>query len=169
MCCTAYPFIYLLYAPLLRHVTSCCIKRFQAASRIDMPFCGGEKMTPAWAQRQAELLRDCIVSPDVFQHMVDRLSDFPLPYQHVAGVSQVLITCAIARSFGGSSPLASTPVTHAPYLKPSCIGSALLTSDVVSTLAVSRAKSRRSCLAAALSAAPVPGSARPLGLPIAVP
>src|SRR2546426_538555 len=42
---------------------------------------GGEKMTLAWAQRQAELLRDCIVSPDVFQHMVDRLGDFVVPYQ----------------------------------------------------------------------------------------
>jgi len=39
-------------------------------------------MTPAWAQRQAELLRDCVVSPDVFQHMVDRLHDFAVPYQH---------------------------------------------------------------------------------------
>jgi SRSO17 transposase len=39
-------------------------------------------MTPAWAQRQAELLRDCLVSPDVFQHMVDRLRDFVMPYQH---------------------------------------------------------------------------------------
>ena len=39
-------------------------------------------MTPAWAQRQAELLRDCIVSPDVFASMVDRLSDFVVPYQH---------------------------------------------------------------------------------------
>ena len=39
-------------------------------------------MTPAWAQRQAELVRDCIVSPDVFQHMVDRLRDFAMPYQH---------------------------------------------------------------------------------------
>ncbi|HSX82360.1 MAG TPA: IS701 family transposase [Candidatus Saccharimonadia bacterium] len=38
-------------------------------------------MTPAWAQRQAELLRDCIVSPDVFMHMVDRLRDFVVPYQ----------------------------------------------------------------------------------------
>jgi hypothetical protein len=28
-------------------------------------------MTPLWAQRQAELLRDCIVSPDVFESMVD--------------------------------------------------------------------------------------------------
>ena len=72
--------LYLLYAPPLRHVTSCCINRFQAASRIDMPFCGGEKMTPAWAQRQAELLSDCIVSPDVFHHMVDRLCDFVVPY-----------------------------------------------------------------------------------------
>jgi hypothetical protein len=32
-------------------------------------------MTPAWAQRQEELLRDCIVSPDVFTPMVDRLRD----------------------------------------------------------------------------------------------
>src|SRR6266545_7785980 len=40
-------------------------------------------MTPAWAQRQAALLRDCIVSPDVFNPMVDRLSEFVAPYQHV--------------------------------------------------------------------------------------
>ena len=53
---------------------------FQSASRIDRPFRGGEKMTPAWAQRQAELLRDCLVSPDVFHHMVDRLSEFAVPY-----------------------------------------------------------------------------------------
>ena len=39
-------------------------------------------MTPAWAQRQADLLRDCIVPPDVFDHMVDRLCDFVVPYQH---------------------------------------------------------------------------------------
>src|SRR2546428_3149122 len=75
-------FLHLLYAPPLHHVTSCCINRFQAASRIDMPFCGGEKMTPVWAQRQAELLSDCIVSPDVFASMVDRLGDFVVPYQH---------------------------------------------------------------------------------------
>ena len=39
-------------------------------------------MTLAWAQRQAELLRDCIVSPDVFASIVDRLCDFGVPYQH---------------------------------------------------------------------------------------
>lgn len=39
-------------------------------------------MTPLWTQRQAELLRDCIVSPDVFASMVDRLGDFVVPYQH---------------------------------------------------------------------------------------
>ena len=39
-------------------------------------------MTPAWAQRQEELLSDCIVSPDVFASMVDRLCDFVVPYQH---------------------------------------------------------------------------------------
>jgi len=30
-------------------------------------------MTPVWTQRQEALLRDCIVSPDVFDHMVERL------------------------------------------------------------------------------------------------
>src|SRR5262245_54725003 len=38
-------------------------------------------MTPAWAQRQEALLRDCIVSPDVFDHIVERLRDFAVPYQ----------------------------------------------------------------------------------------
>ena len=40
-------------------------------------------MTPAWAQRREELLRDCIVSPDVFTSMVERLGDFVVPYQRV--------------------------------------------------------------------------------------
>jgi SRSO17 transposase len=40
-------------------------------------------MTPAWTQRQEALLRDCIVSPDVFDYMVERLRDFVVPYQHV--------------------------------------------------------------------------------------
>src|SRR5215217_7042352 len=40
-------------------------------------------MTPAWTQRQEALLRDCIVSPDVFDYMVERLCDFVVPYQHV--------------------------------------------------------------------------------------
>jgi hypothetical protein len=39
-------------------------------------------MTPAWARRQEELLSDCVVSPDVFKHMVDRLGEFVVPYQH---------------------------------------------------------------------------------------
>ena len=39
-------------------------------------------MTPAWAQRQEALLSDCVVSPDVFTHMVDHLRDFVRPYQH---------------------------------------------------------------------------------------
>ena len=37
-------------------------------------------MTPARTQRQEALLRDCIVSPDVFKHMVDRLGDFVVPF-----------------------------------------------------------------------------------------
>src|SRR6516164_11558 len=39
-------------------------------------------MTPAWTQQQEALLRDCIVSPDVFDHMVERLRDFAVPYKH---------------------------------------------------------------------------------------
>ena len=39
-------------------------------------------MTPAWAQRQEALLRDCIVSPAIFNHMVEHLRDFAVPYQH---------------------------------------------------------------------------------------
>jgi hypothetical protein len=40
-------------------------------------------MAPAWAQRREALLSDCIVSPDVFTQMVDRLSEFVVPYQRV--------------------------------------------------------------------------------------
>jgi SRSO17 transposase len=42
---------------------------------------GGEKMNTVWAQRREELLSDCIVSPDVFNQMMDRLSEFVVPYQ----------------------------------------------------------------------------------------
>jgi hypothetical protein len=46
-----------------------------------MPWQGGEKMRAVWAQRREELLSDCVVSPHVFAHMVDRLCDFVVPYQ----------------------------------------------------------------------------------------
>src|SRR3954468_24259808 len=42
---------------------------------------GGEKMTPVWAQRREEMLSDCLVSPDVFTQMVERLGEFIVPYQ----------------------------------------------------------------------------------------
>lgn len=38
-------------------------------------------MTPAWALRREELWSDCLVSPDVFTPMVERLGDFVVPYQ----------------------------------------------------------------------------------------
>jgi hypothetical protein len=37
-------------------------------------------MNLVWAQRREEVLRDCIVSPDVFMQMVDRLAEFVVPY-----------------------------------------------------------------------------------------
>src|SRR5262247_3591301 len=38
-------------------------------------------MTPAWAQRREALLSDCLVSPDIFHQMLDRLGEFVVPYQ----------------------------------------------------------------------------------------
>ena len=40
-------------------------------------------MNTVWARRREELLSDCIVSPDVFHQMVDRLGEFVIPYQQV--------------------------------------------------------------------------------------
>ena len=40
-------------------------------------------MHPVWAQRREEVLNDCLVSPDVFHQMVERLAEFVVPYQHV--------------------------------------------------------------------------------------
>ena len=39
-------------------------------------------MSTVWALRREELLSDCLVSPDVFHQMVDRLAEFVVPYQH---------------------------------------------------------------------------------------
>ena len=38
-------------------------------------------MIPVWAQRREELWSDCLVSPDVFHAMVERLGAFVRPYQ----------------------------------------------------------------------------------------
>ena len=38
-------------------------------------------MSTVWALRREELLSDCLVSPDVFTQMVDRLGEFVVPYQ----------------------------------------------------------------------------------------
>ena len=38
-------------------------------------------MNTLWAQRREELLSDCLVSPDVFHQMIDRLAAFVVPYQ----------------------------------------------------------------------------------------
>jgi SRSO17 transposase len=38
-------------------------------------------MTPTWAQRREDMLSDCLVSPDVFTQMVERLGAFVVPYQ----------------------------------------------------------------------------------------
>jgi hypothetical protein len=40
-------------------------------------------MNPVWAQRREEVLSDCLVSPDVFHQMVERLDEFVVPYQRV--------------------------------------------------------------------------------------
>ncbi len=38
-------------------------------------------MALTWAQRREELLSDCMVSPDVFNPIIDRLAEFVAPYQ----------------------------------------------------------------------------------------
>ena len=38
-------------------------------------------MHTVWAQRREEVLRDCLVSPDIFKQMVDRLDEFVMPCQ----------------------------------------------------------------------------------------
>ena len=38
-------------------------------------------MRTVWAQRREEILNDCLVSPDVFTQMVERLGEFVVPYQ----------------------------------------------------------------------------------------
>jgi SRSO17 transposase len=40
-------------------------------------------MHTVWAPRREEVLRDCLVSPAVFQQIVNRLDEFVVPYQHV--------------------------------------------------------------------------------------
>src|SRR5215468_3914001 len=75
------PRIDLLYALPLRHATHCCSNRFPSSSRFEMPGGGGEKMARTWAQRREALLSECIVSPDVFNPMIDRLAAFVGPYQ----------------------------------------------------------------------------------------
>jgi len=37
-------------------------------------------MMTVWAQRREEMLSDCLVSPDVFHQIVDRLGEFVVPY-----------------------------------------------------------------------------------------
>ena len=39
-------------------------------------------MSTMWAQRREELLSDCLVSPEVFTPLLDRLGAFVVPYQH---------------------------------------------------------------------------------------
>jgi hypothetical protein len=54
-------------------------------------------MSTVWAQRREELLSDCIVSPDVFNQMVDRLAEFIVPYQGVLSLFRFMIICDMMR------------------------------------------------------------------------
>ena len=44
-------------------------------------------MHPMWAQRREEVLRDCIVFPDVFTQIMDRLDAFVVPYLRIPRIS----------------------------------------------------------------------------------
>src|SRR5262249_14134780 len=79
--CFSLHLLYLLFCPRLHPVTYCYTNRFLPALRVDRAMGGGEKMIPTWAQRREELLSDCLVSPDIFHQMLDRLGEFVVPYQ----------------------------------------------------------------------------------------
>jgi len=66
-------------------------------------------MTPAWAQRQEELLSDCVVSPDVFNHMADRLGDFVVPYQQALETEAESVPPSVPRAAPLASPLTVLP------------------------------------------------------------
>src|SRR5262249_11858192 len=106
--------------PRLHHVTYCCINRFQQARRIGMPFQGGEKMPPVWAQRREELLSDCIVYPDVFNPMVDRLSEFVVPYRHAleTEVSQSGDAMSRKTAWGLDDLVCHSSLKYVQYLRP---------------------------------------------------
>src|SRR5919109_1460575 len=59
----------------------CYYNRFQRTPHFGRSIRGGEKMSSVWAQRREELWSDCLVSPDVFNEMVERLGEFVMPYQ----------------------------------------------------------------------------------------
>ena len=44
-------------------------------------------MHPMWAQRREEMLSDCLVSPDIFTQMVDRLDEFVVPYRRALEIA----------------------------------------------------------------------------------
>ena len=44
-------------------------------------------MHPMWAQRREEMLSDCLVSPDIFTQMVDRLDEFVVPYRQALEIA----------------------------------------------------------------------------------
>ena len=61
-------------------------------------------MNTVWALRREEVLSDCIVSPDVFNQMVDRLGEFVVPYVrrdsslHIAKMFQTCGSATLSES-----------------------------------------------------------------------
>jgi hypothetical protein len=76
-------------------------------------------MALTWAQRREALLSDCIVSPDVFTPMIDRLAAFVVPYQ------QALETEAAQRNLhrylqGVLSHWPNKNAAPSPWTSPAC-------------------------------------------------
>ena len=71
-------------------------------------------MTPVWAQRREELWSDCLVSPDVFHEMVDRLGEFVMPSERPPAESWWSFSTSAARldsstAWGGDSVSRARP------------------------------------------------------------
>ena len=89
-------------------------------------------MPSVWAQRHAELLSDCIVSPDVFTHMVDRLRSFVVPYQQAfaTNASQRNVHLYLTKYKKGAEAVIErleayerriAELSHSVEVKPSCL------------------------------------------------
>jgi hypothetical protein len=125
-------------------------------------------MTPTWAQRGEALWRDCIVSPDVFTSMVERLGDW--------SCTCILRVIPNARESGTIPPFPICVRGHCHAIQPRFLPAwadrpdmgvpdALRAVAIGTRLQLDRRHSRQSRHPISARATPNPLSARPISRP----